>query len=189
MTEKKEKKKSKKDDEDYDEEFEDDFEDDYEDDDGDEDEDEEYEPEPESYDAFKTEDDESPPSMVLKLEVGEEVRGRLVKVGKQTSTDSKGNAIVSKLYHILSPGEEEPWRVYGTTVLDQWMARKEVGDRLGIVRDDDKPPKIAGRNPTQMYHTYTIVKRKKKKHRPGEEHRPEKKLKKKHHKDEDEDED
>lgn len=185
MVEKKVKKKSKKeDDEDYDEEFDDEFEDEYED--TDEEEEEEYDPEPDSYDTFKTEDDESPPSMVLKLEVGEEVSGRLVKVETQTNTDNRGNTITSKLYHLLSPGEEEPWRIYGTTVLDQWMSRKEVDDRLGIVRDDDKPPKIAGRQPTQMYHTYTIVKRKKKKHRPGNEHRPGKKLKKKAHKEEEE---
>jgi len=181
-----------------DDDFDDDFDDDYEDDDDkddDGDEDEEYEPEPESYDAFKQEDDDAPPSMVLKLEVGEEITGRLVRVEKQTNTDSKGNTITSKVYYILSPGEEEPWRIYGTTVLDQWMARKEEGDRLGIVRDDDKPSKVAGRNPTQMYHTYTIVKRKKKKHSPEKKRHqekkrhPEKKLKKKHHRDEDEDED
>lgn len=187
-------------DDDFDEDFDKDFDDD-DDDDDDEDDSEEYEPEPDSYDTFKQTDDEAPPSMVLKLEVGEEVTGRLVRIEKQTNTDSKGNTITSKLYHILSPGETETWRIYGTTVLDQWMARKEEGDRLGIVRDADKPAKIAGRQPTQMYHTYTIVKRKKKKHsqekkrhqekkhHPERERRTEKKPKKKHHEDEDEDED
>lgn len=174
MTKKEENKEEEDDDENYDDEFEDDFEDEYEEEKGEEEEEEEFEPEPDSYDAFKTEDDEAPLSRVLKLEVGEEVRGRLVKVEKQTNTDKHGNTIISKLYQILSPGEEEPWRIYGTTVLDQWMAQKEEGDRLGIVRDENKPPKIAGRQPTQMYHTFTIIKRKKKKPR------PEKKLKKKH---------
>jgi len=195
LSEKKGKKKVKAEededeDEDEDEEFDDEFEDDFEDEkdeDEDEDEEEEYEPEPDSYDGFKQSDDEAPPTRVLKLEVGEEVRGRLVKKEKQTSTDKHGNRIVSWLYQILSPGEDEPWRIYGTTVLDQWMANKEEGDRLGLVRDEDKPPKIAGRQPTQMYHTYTIVKGKKKKHS-KKKHRPEKKTKKKVHKHDDDEE-
>lgn len=190
MSEKKGKKKVKAEedeDEEFDDEFEKDFEDEKDEDEDEDEEEEEFEPEPDSYDDFKQSDDEAPPTRVLKLEVGEEIRGRLVKVEKQTSTDKRGNTIVSKLYHILSPGEEEPWRVYGTTVLDQWMANKEEGDRMGLVRDEDKPSK-PGRNPTQMYHTYTIVKKKKKKHS-GEKHRSEKKPKKKVHKHDEDDED
>lgn len=186
----KDKKKKEKDEdkkEKEDEEFEDEFDDDFDDDDDadDEDEDEEYDPEPNSYDDFKQQEDDAPPTQVLKLEVGEEVRGRLVKIEKQTNSDSHGNMITSKVYHILSPGEEEPWKIYGTTVLDQWMNAKEEGDRLVIKRLDDKPSRVAGRNPTQMYKTFTIVKRKKKKH--SEEKT--KKKKKHHEEDDDEDED
>ncbi len=179
--------------EDYDKDFDKDFDEKYEDDAGKDEveegaEKEEYEPEPGDYDDFKADDDKAPPTMVLKLDVGESVEGRLVSVQKQTSTDKRGNTMVSMLYLILAPGESEPWRIYGTVVLDQWMKPKVVGDRLGIIREKDIPAKMAGRSPTQMYKTYTIHKIKKKpvererrperERQPERERRPVKKVKK-----------
>lgn len=164
MTDEKDELKEEKLDDDpgYDDDFKEDFKKDYETEVGEEEgEKVEYEAEPDTYAAFKLEEDDKPPSQILKLDVGEHIDGRLVKTDTQVNKDSEGKQIESFRYHILPPRAEEPKIIYGTTDLDRWMKPKVVGDRMRIKRLEDSPPKMAGRKPFQNYKVWTIERKKK----------------------------
>jgi hypothetical protein len=83
---------------------------------------------------------------VIKLEIGQAIEGILTD--KRKSVTYKNRLI----YEIKCKNDDMPKIIVGTTILDQWMKNKNVGDLVKIVRladiKTDKP------NPMQDYEVY-----------------------------------
>jgi len=84
---------------------------------------------------------------VFKLDINESIKGELID--KYASTKYKGRMI----YKLQTKNDTIPKVIVGTTMLDEWMRDKEIGEEIKIKRLADSP--LGDKpNPMQNYEVY-----------------------------------
>ena len=91
---------------------------------------------------------EDPTSEIIKLEVGEHVELELVDVQPYEQNGKTKNR-----YKVKDLNDDAEKTLFGTTMLDQLLSQKEIGDTFKLLRIEDKD--VGRPQPMKQYRTFS----------------------------------